>query len=251
MSDFPIRTIERLSSPTTAEAKKGKEIFRRLQVSQQFVIAPETIIQAYTLGIFPMAVSKDADDIQFFQPDIRGVLPFRPPHIPRRLQRLLKKQPFEIHWNQNFSAVIDGCASPRSNSKDTWINPLIRRLYISLHMLGFAHSVEVYEKGALIGGLYGVTIGGAFFGESMFSRVSNASKIALCHLMARLRYGNFKLLDAQFVNDHLVQFGIQSLSKNDFQKQLENAIKSKASLNLDIPESIILQSLWQDNNVTS
>tara|TARA_A100001015_G_scaffold224826_1_gene253638 strand:+ start:185 stop:541 length:357 start_codon:yes stop_codon:yes gene_type:complete len=118
-------------------------------------------------------------------------------------------------------------------------------------MLGFAHSVEVYEEGQLVGGLYGVAIGGAFFGESMFSRVSNASKIALCHLMARLRYGNFKLLDAQFVNDHLIQFGIESINKNDFQKQLEQAINSKASLGLDVPESVILQSLWQDNNVTS
>jgi leucyl/phenylalanyl-tRNA--protein transferase len=220
-------------------------------VSQQFVIAPETIIQAYTLGIFPMAASKDAEDIQFFQPDIRGVLPIRPPHIPKRLQRLLRKQPFEIHWNQNFPAVIDGCAAPRSDTQDTWINPQIRRLYISLHMLGFAHSVEVYEEGQLVGGLYGVAIGGAFFGESMFSRVSNASKIALCHLMARLRYGNFKLLDAQFANDHLIQFGIESIDKDDFQKQLEHAINSKASLDLDVPESIILQSLWQDNNVTS
>ena len=222
-----------------------------MEVSQQFVIAPETIIQAYTLGIFPMAASKDAEDIQFFQPDIRGVLPIRPPHIPKRLQRLLRKQPFEIHWNQNFPAVIDGCAAPRSDTQDTWINPQIRRLYISLHMLGFAHSVEVYEEGQLVGGLYGVAIGGAFFGESMFSRVSNASKIALCHLMARLRYGNFKLLDAQFVNDHLIQFGIESIDKEDFQKQLEHAINSKASLDLDVPESIILQSLWQDNNVTS
>ena len=220
-------------------------------MSQQFVIAPETIIQAYTLGIFPMAASKDSEDIQFFQPDIRGVLPIRPPHIPKRLQRLLRKQPFEIHWNQNFPAVIDGCAAPRSDTQDTWINPQIRRLYISLHMLGFAHSVEVYEEGQLVGGLYGVAIGGAFFGESMFSRVSNASKIALCHLMARLRYGNFKLLDAQFVNDHLIQFGIESIDKDDFQKQLEHAINSKASLDLDVPESIILQSLWQDNNVTS
>lgn len=220
-------------------------------MSQQFVIAPETIIQAYTLGIFPMAASKDAENIQFFQPDIRGVLPIRPPHIPKRLQRLLRKQPFEIHWNQNFPAVIDGCAAPRSDTQDTWINPQIRRLYISLHMLGFAHSVEVYEEGQLVGGLYGVAIGGAFFGESMFSRVSNASKIALCHLMARLRYGNFKLLDAQFVNDHLIQFGIESIDKEDFQKQLEHAINSKASLDLDVPESIILQSLWQDNNVTS
>ena len=185
-------------------------------MSQQFIIAPETIIQAYTLGIFPMATSKDSRDIQFFQPDVRGVLPFRPPKIPKKLLRLIKKQPFEIQWNQNFPAVIDGCAAPRIDTKDTWINPMIRRLYISLHMLGFAHSVEAYQEGNLIGGLYGVAIGGAFFGESMFSRVSNASKIALCHLMARLKYGNFSLLDAQFVSDHLIQFGHPRISNYSF-----------------------------------
>ena len=125
-------------------------------MSQQFIIAPETIIQAYTLGIFPMATSKDSRDIQFFQPDVRGVLPFRPPKIPKKLLRLLKKQPFKIQWNQNFPAVIDGCAAPRTDTKDTWINPMIRRLYISLHMLGFAHSVEAYHEGNLIGGLLGL-----------------------------------------------------------------------------------------------
>ena len=220
-------------------------------MSQQFIIAPETIIQAYTLGIFPMAASKDAEDIQFFQPDVRGVIPLRNPRIPRRLQRLLKKRQFEIQWNQNFPAVIDGCAAPRSNSNDTWINPLIKRLYISLHTLGFAHSVEVYEDGKLIGGLYGVAIGGAFFGESMFSRVSNASKIALSHLIGRLKYGNFRLLDAQFMSEHLSQFGIEPVEKEAFQKQLESAINSNASLSLDIPESIILHSLLHDNKVTS
>ncbi len=218
---------------------------------QHFIIAPETIIKAYTLGIFPMATSKDAEEIQFFQPDVRGVIPLRNPHIPRRLKRLLKKRQFEIRWNQNFPAVIDGCAAPRSKSNDTWISPLIRQIYISLHVLGFAHSVEVYQERKLIGGLYGVAIGGAFFGESMFSRVSNASKIALCHLMGRLKYGNFTLLDAQFMSDHLIQFGIEPVEKEPFQRQLENAINSDANLSLDIPESIILHSLLHDNKVTS
>jgi len=220
-------------------------------LSNQIVIAPETIIQAYTLGVFPMAQSKDAEEIHFFQPEIRGVLPISPPHIPKRLQRLLKKQPFDIYWNRNFAAIIDGCTAPRAHSDDTWINPEIRRLYICLHKLGFAHSVEAYHQGALVGGLYGVAIGGAFFGESMFSLVSNASKIALCHLMARLRYGNFRLLDAQFVNDHLIQFGIEAITKDIFQNQLQEAINCKASLCLDVPESIILQSFWQDNKMTS
>ena len=218
---------------------------------QQFIIAPETIIQAYTLGIFPMAASRYADKIHFFQPDIRGIIPLKEPHIPKKLKRLVRKQPFDIQWNKDFPAVIDGCAAPRSNTNDTWINPMIRRLYISLHKLGFAHSVEVYEEGKLMGGLYGVSIGGAFFGESMFSRVSNASKIALCHLIARLKYSNFKLLDAQFVNDHLLQFGIESIEKKAFQKKLEDAINCDANLRLDVPESIILHFLWHDNRVTS
>ena len=220
-------------------------------MSKQFIIAPETLIQAYTLGIFPMAASKDSEEIQFFQPDVRGIIPLNNPRIPKRLKRLLKKQLFDIQWNKNFSAVIDGCAAPRSDTSDTWINPMIRSLYNSLHMLGFAHSVEVYQDGRLIGGLYGVAIGGAFFGESMFSRVSNASKIALCHLMARLKYSNFTLLDAQFVSDHLIQFGIEPVKKDEFQKKLGDAINCNASLKLDIPESIILHSLLQDNNVTS
>ena len=220
-------------------------------MSQQFIIAPETIIQAYTLGIFPMAASKDAKEIQFFQPEVRGVIPLENPRIPKKLQRLLKKQPFVIQWNQNFPAVIDGCAAPRSDTNETWINPTIRRLYISLHMLGFAHSVEVYQEEDLIGGLYGVAIGGAFFGESMFSRVSNASKIALCHLMARLKYGNFKLLDAQFVSDHLIQFGVKPLEKEEFQKKLENAINNESGLKLDVPETTVLHSLLHDNKVTS
>ena len=220
-------------------------------MSQQFVIAPETIIQAYTLGIFPMAGSRYADKIHFFQPDIRGIIPLKEPQIPKKLKRLVRKQPFDIKWNIDFPAVIDGCAAPRSNTNDTWINPMIRRLYISLHKLGFAHSVEVYEEGKLMGGLYGVAIGGAFFGESMFSRVSNASKIALCHLIARLKYSNFKLLDAQFVNDHLLQFGIESIEKKAFQKKLEDAINCDANLKLDVPESIILHFLWHDSRVTS
>ena len=220
-------------------------------MSQQFVIAPETIIQAYTLGIFPMAAGRNAEKIHFFQPDIRGIIPLRDPKIPKKLQRLLRKQTFDIQWNKDFPAVIDGCAAPRSNTNDTWINPMIKRLYISLHKLGFAHSVEVYQQGKLMGGLYGVAIGGAFFGESMFSRASNASKIALCHLMARLKYGNFKLLDAQFVNDHLLQFGIKPIKKKAFQKKLEDAISCDANLKLDVPESIVLHFLWHDKRVTS
>ena len=198
-----------------------------------------------------MAEGRNADKIRFFQPDIRGIIPLKDPQIPKKLKRLLRKQPFDIQWNEDFPAVIDGCAAPRSNTNDTWINPMIRRLYISLHKLGFAHSVEAYQEGKLMGGLYGVAIGGAFFGESMFSRVSNASKVALCHLMARLKYGNFKLLDAQFVNDHLLQFGIESIEKKAFQKKLEDAINGDANLKLDIPESIVLHSLWHDNRVTS
>ena len=220
-------------------------------MTASYVFSPETLIKAYSLGVFPMAESKDDPEIHFFEPDKRGILPIMPPHIPRRLLRLVKQRPYQVTYNRDFPAVIASCAETTPDRDDSWINPEIQRLYVALHAMGFAHSVEVWEDNRLIGGLYGVAIGGAFFGESMFSRVSNASKITLCHLMARLKYGNFSLLDAQFVSDHLIQFGIESIDNTAFQKKLKTAINTEASLELDTPESQIIHSLWHDNKVTS
>ena len=199
-------------------------------MSEAYIYAPETIIKAYSLGVFPMAESRDDGALHFYEPQQRGILPINPPHIPRRLLRLVRQTRWQVSINTDFRAVIEGCAEQTESREDSWINAEIIRLYLALHKMGFAHSFEVWEDKVLIGGLYGIKLGGAFFGESMFSRRSNASKIALAHLMARLYYGNFTLLDAQFTNDHLLQFGLIEISKNAFQKQLQAALAKPAEI---------------------
>ena len=161
-------------------------------------------------------------------------------HIPRRLQRRVRQAPYEVTLDQDFTAVIDACAAPSDQRTDTWINTDIRQLFIALHKMGFAHSIEVWSDGALIGGLYGVALRAAFFGESMFSLKSDASKIALVHLMARLCHGNFLLLDAQFTNDHLLQFGLTEIDRSDFQSRLAEALSSNGDLHFDTPSAALV-----------
>jgi leucyl/phenylalanyl-tRNA--protein transferase len=209
-------------------------------VTEVHVYAPETIIKAYALGLFPMADSHDSTDIRFYDPDMRGLIPLDDTvgggiHVPRRLQRRVRQNPYEITIDKDFAAVINACAAPSATRTDTWINKDIRQLYIALHKMGFAHSIEAWHGDDLVGGLYGVSLRAAFFGESMFSRMTDASKIALVHLMARLRHGGFKLLDAQFSNEHLRQFGVTEVPRVDFQGRLANAIAADASLNLNKP----------------
>ena len=209
-------------------------------MAQSYVYAPETIIKAYALGLFPMAESHDSAEIRFYDPDMRGLIPLdnslgNGPHIPRRLQRRVRQHPYDITINQGFAAVITACAARSSTRTDTWINADIRQLYIALHKMGFAHSVEVWDKGDLVGGLYGVRLRAAFFGESMFSRRTDASKIALVHLMARLRHGGFRLLDAQFTNEHLQQFGVTDVPRTEFQRRLSDALAAEADLHLAAP----------------
>ncbi len=211
-------------------------------MDEQHIYSPETIIKAYSLGLFPMADSHESLDIKFYDPDQRALIPIdntlgRGVHIPRRLQRRVRQAPYAVTINKDFTAVIDACAAPSERRNDTWINPDIRRLYIALHEMGFAHSVEVWLGEALVGGLYGVALRAAFFGESMFTRKSDASKIALVHLMARLQRGRFLLLDAQFTNDHLQQFGITEIDRADFQNRLAGALFSEAHLALEIPSA--------------
>ena len=220
-------------------------------MTPSYVFSPETLIKAYSLGVFPMATSKTDPEIHFFEPDMRGILPIMPPHIPRRLLRLVKQRPYEVTYNQAFTQVIAGCAEVTEQRDDSWINPEIERLYIALHAMGFAHSVEIWDSGKLMGGLYGVKIGGAFFGESMFSRASNTSKIALAHLMGRLHYCGFGLLDAQFTNDHLLQFGLIEIDKKAFQIILRSALQETCDLRLDIGEDEIISHLSHLNKVTS
>ncbi len=206
-------------------------------MAHTYVYSPETIIKAYALGLFPMADSHTSTDIRFYDPDMRGLLPLDNTvgngiHIPRRLKRQVRQNPYKITINKDFASVINACAMPNTNRVDTWINKDIRRLYIALNKMGFAHSIEAWHEDKLVGGLYGISIRAAFFGESMFSRMNDASKIALVHLMARLRLGGFKLLDTQFSNEHLKQFGVIEVPRIDFQRRLAYAISTDANLHL-------------------
>src|SRR5919199_782037 len=176
-------------------------------------------------------MAEDADDPTLFwvEPQERGIIPLDGFHLSRRLTRTLRSDVFEIRCDQDFDAVIDGCAEPGRDRDKTWINVRIRRLYGELFDLGHCHTVETYRDGRLVGGLYGVTLGGAFFGESMFRLERDASKVALSHLVARLRRGGFKLLDTQFVTDHLLQFGAVEVPRRVYRRLLCEAIEIEAN----------------------
>jgi len=188
-------------------------------------ITPQVLLKAYTCGIFPMAESADDPQLYWIEPQARGILPLDSITIPKRLQRTIRQEPYEIRVDANFDGVIDGCAASRPGRRTTWINERIRRLYRELHRLGHCHTVEAWHQGQLVGGLYGVALGGAFFGESMFSEMRDASKITLVYLAARLIYGGFVMLDTQFVTDHLRQFGTVEVERSEFHRQLERALR--------------------------
>lgn len=185
---------------------------------------PDDLVACYKRGVFPMAESREDEGFFIVDPEWRCIFPLDRFHIPRRLARTMRADRFSFTINRDFAAVLDGCAAPAADREDTWINPEIRALYVEMHRRGLAHSVEARIGPTLMGGLYGVAIGGAFFGESMFSLATDASKAALVHLGARLRFGGFKLLDAQFVTPHLEQFGAQTLPRRIFQALLGVAV---------------------------
>ena len=187
-------------------------------------ITPQVLLKAYACGIFPMAESAQDNALYWIEPERRGILPLDRMHVPKRLARLIRSGGFEVKVDRNFEAVIDGCAAPRSGRRSTWINGRIRSLYRELFALGHCHTIEVWQDGVLTGGLYGVHLGRAFFGESMFSRARDASKVALVYLVARLIYGGFTLLDTQFVTGHLARFGAIEVSRDEFQRLLESAL---------------------------
>lgn len=168
---------------------------------------PDELLAAYAAGVFPMADSRDDPEIYLVEPQIRAVLPLDRFRLSSRLARTVRQDRFTVSVSSDFEGVLDACAAPAPGREDTWINGKIRDLYLTLHARGAAHSVECRQDGDLVGGLYGVTLGGAFFGESMFSRATDASKVALVHLVARMRKGGWRLLDAQFMTGHLSQFG--------------------------------------------
>ena len=203
---------------------------------RQLEITPELVLRAYAAGVFPMAESRGSDRMYWLDPALRGVLPLDDGfHLSRRLRRTALSDRFTVTADHDFPGVIRGCAEPAPGRTDTWINGEIEQLFIELHRRGFAYSVEAWQDGRLVGGLYGVALGGAFFGESMFSRVSDASKVALVHLVARLRLCGFVLCDTQFITTHLARFGAVEIPKADYKARLAAALEVPARWTADLP----------------
>lgn len=190
-------------------------------------ITPEVLLRAYSIGLFPMADAADDPEIFWVEPELRGIIPLDGFHVPRSLAKAVRKKPFDIRFDTAFDAVISHCASATLDRPSTWINTTIRRLYSELHKMGHAHSVEAFEGDELVGGLYGVSLGSAFFGESMFSRRTGASKICLVHLVERLKAHGFTLLDTQFTTEHLKTFGAIDIPKEDYLATLKEAVESR------------------------
>jgi leucyl/phenylalanyl-tRNA--protein transferase len=195
--------------------------------SGQVDITPEVLLKAYACGIFPMAESAEDPGLYWIEPERRGVLPLDRLHVSHRLARTLRADKFEVRVNRDFEGVLDGCSAPAPGRMRTWINARIRKLYRDLYDLGHCHTVEVYCGDRLAGGLYGVAIGRAFFGESMFHTVTDASKVALVHLAARLLAGGFCLLDTQFSTRHLESFGCVEVSRHHYHRLLEQALAGR------------------------
>jgi len=213
---------------------------------QSLELTPTLILRAYAAGVFPMADGAETDGVFWVDPRNRGVFPLDRFHVPRRLARRIRAGGFTVTVDQDYEAVIDACA----DRDETWINGDIRRLYVALHRMGYAHSIEVRMEGALAGGLYGVRIGAAFFGESMFHRRTDASKIALVWLVARLRAGGFTLLDSQFVTEHLARFGATSVPRDAYHKMLDAAIRATADFDA-LPQDASPETVLQLSTQTS
>ena len=211
-------------------------------------INEETILKSYSLGIFPMSESFDDPNIYWINPKKRGVIPINDFKISKNLKKEIKKKKFLITINKNFNAVIKNCAKKTKNRPSTWINKEIIKLYSNLHKIGHAHSIEAWQKNRLVGGLYGVSLGSAFFGESMFSIVSNSSKVCLVYLLANLKIKGFRLLDTQFINPHLKKLGAIEIPRKKYLKMLGNSLKKNANFNKKVPQSSIydiIQSMTQ------
>jgi leucyl/phenylalanyl-tRNA--protein transferase len=191
-------------------------------------LTPELLLTAYARGRFPMASDRKEPDIHWIEPLRRGVIPLDGFHVPRSLRKVIRQKPFELRIDTAFADVIDACAEPTPERPRTWLNDELLALYKAVHRGGYAHSVECWQDGRLVGGLYGIRLGAAFFGESMFSRVRDASKVALVELVARLRAGGFLLLDTQFVTDHLVRFGAVEIPRGEYKRRLAAALVKEA-----------------------
>lgn len=194
---------------------------------------PDLILEAYRQGIFPMADSATSPFYDFYRPEMRGQLSIPDLHIPKRLLKTIKQFPYEVTINQSFENVIDGCATAAKGRESTWINQPIKEIFMKLREAGHAHSVECWQDGELVGGLYGLAIGAVFCGESMFSTERDASKVALVHLCARLDKGDFTILDTQFTNEHLEQFGIYEIPQEEYEKKIKKEMKKQTNFLLD------------------
>jgi len=195
----------------------------------------EELLDCYRRGVFPMADSRDDPRVFLLDPDMRGIIPLDGLHVSRSLRKFLKTMPFTVAFDAAFPEVITKCAETAPDRENTWINGGIEYLYGRIHEMGHAHSVEIWEGSELVGGLYGVSIGGAFFGESMFSRRTNASKVALVYLVERLNQAGYVLLDTQFITDHLKTMGAIEISRSEYHELLKAALKVKASFHLAPP----------------
>ncbi len=192
--------------------------------SRDYSITPEILLRAYSIGLFPMAESADDPEIFWVEPELRGIIPLDQFHVSKSLAKAIRHKPFDIRYDTAFDRVLDKCAEAAEDRPSTWINQTIKDLYGALHRMGHAHSVEAWDGDELVGGLYGVSLGSAFFGESMFARRTNASKICLFHLVERLRERGFTLLDTQFTTEHLKTFGAIDVPKEQYARLLETAV---------------------------
>ena len=208
-------------------------------------LTPDMLLRAYAIGVFPMAEDRDDPDLFWIDPRIRGVIPLDGFHVPKRLAKTLRSNRYRVTSDRDFEGVMDGCAEASDRRPRTWINDKILTLYTALHRMDHAHSVEVWDGDRLIGGLYGVTLGSAYFGESMFSRERDASKIALCHLVARLTFAGFRLLDTQFVTKHLERFGAKEVPRSDYRTLLSEALNYDAGFFAHYEEGEISRYLLQ------
>lgn len=213
-------------------------------------LTPEILLRAYAVGLFPMAEGRDDPTLHWIDPERRGILPLASFHVPRRLRRTVRRGLFEIRCDTAFEDVVRACAAPAKKRSESWINPTIAKLYAELHRMGRAHSVEAWRDGLLAGGLYGVSLGAAFFGESMFSHVRDASKVALVHLVARLKKSGFTLLDTQFVTDHLAQFGTVEMPRTGYRQLLSSALDRPAAFEAALDQSE-LEAFLQSTTQTS
>jgi leucyl/phenylalanyl-tRNA--protein transferase len=202
-------------------------------------VTPELVLRAYRAGLFPMAEDRDSATVHWLDPPERGILPLDRFHAPRRLLRTVRSGVYKVTADTDFAATLQACAAPAPGRLQTWINPLIEHVFTDLHIAGYAHSVECRQDGVLVGGLYGVALGAAFFGESMFSTARDASKVALVHLVARLRLGGFRLLDTQYVTAHLAQFGACEIPRVHYKGMLADAVRAPARFLLTPPAEVL------------